>query len=396
MTTGPLSGIRVIDVSRVLAGPYCAQLLADMGADVIKIEPPTGDENRAWAPFNAAGDSCNFMSVNRGKKSLTLNLKNAEAQALLKKLIGDADIAIHSFLPETARRLGLDFDELQRLNPKLICCTISGFGGRGPFRERPGYDLMMQSFAGIMSITGERDGGPVRCGASFVDMATGMLAYGGITTALIARAHGKGALKVEASLLETAVAFLGYHAVGWMEAGVMPERDGSGVWHLVPYQAFRCADGYVVTGATNDAAWARFCRALECEELKGDERYRRAEDRVHNRATLIPALERIFTTRSVAEWVRRLEEAEVAVSPLHTVDQVVEHPQVIANDMIVPASGGTVLKGKLLGLPFKLPGTVGMPTGAPPRLGEHTDEILRQRLHLSPTEIARLREAKVI
>ncbi len=385
-----LEGIRVIDVSRVLAGPYCAQMLADFGATVIKVEAPEGDENRTWLPILPSGHSGNFASVNRGKRSIVLNLKNPAARAVLRRLAASADVLLHSFLPDTAARLGIGYDELREINPRLVFCSISGYGADGPLAEKRGYDLMVQAFAGVMSTTGTVGGSPVRCGVSFIDMSTGLAAYGGIVTALLARERTGLGTWVRGSLMETAVALLGYHAVAWMQGGVLPTPQGSGSWHLVPYQAFHCADGYMLAGAPNDAAWARFCDALEWSELAQDARFASGASRVEQRNTLVPMLEERFGRRPVAYWVQRFEARNVACAPLHTIDQVMAHPQVLANHMVAVAQdphGGTQ---QLVGTPFKLADGGGTAATAPPALGADTDAVLAE-LGMSTTEIQALR-----
>lgn len=385
-----LQGIRVIDVSRVLAGPYCAQMLADFGADVIKVEAPEGDENRKWLPILPSGHSGNFASVNRGKRSIVLNLKNPAARAVLRKLAASADVLLHSFLPDTAARLGIGYDELREINPRLVFCSISGYGAEGPLAEKRGYDLMVQAFAGVMSTTGVVGGSPVRCGVSFIDMSTGLSAYGGIVTALLARERTGQGTWVRGSLMETAVALLGYHAVAWMQAGVLPTPQGSGSWHLVPYQAFRCADGYMLAGAPNDAAWARFCEALEWTELAQDARFASGASRVEQRNTLVPMLEERFGRRPVAYWAERFEARNVACAPLHTVEQVMTHPQVLANHMVVSARDAQGETQQLVGTPFKLMDGGGAAATAPPALGVDTDAVLAE-LGLSAAEIQALR-----
>lgn len=385
-----LEGIRVIDVSRVLAGPYCAQMLADFGADVIKVEAPEGDENRKWLPILPSGHSGNFASVNRGKRSIVLNLKNPAARAVLRKLAASADVLLHSFLPDTAARLGIGYDELRGINPRLVFCSISGYGAEGPLAEKRGYDLMVQAFAGVMSTTGVVGGSPVRCGVSFIDMSTGLSAYGGIVTALLARERTGHGTWVRGSLMETAVALLGYHAVAWMQAGVLPTPQGSGSWHLVPYQAFRCADGYMLAGAPNDAAWARFCEALEWTELAQDARFASGASRVEQRNTLVPMLEERFGRRPVAYWAERFEARNVACAPLHTVEQVMAHPQVLANHMVVAARDAQGETQQLVGTPFKLTDGGGTAATAPPALGVDTDAVLAE-LGLSAAEIQALR-----
>jgi crotonobetainyl-CoA:carnitine CoA-transferase CaiB-like acyl-CoA transferase len=384
-----LDGIRVIDVSRVLAGPYCAQILADFGASVIKVEAPEGDENRKWLPILPSGHSGNFASVNRGKRSIVLNLKKPAARAVLRALAASADVLLHSFLPDTAARLGIGYEDLREINPRLVFCSISGYGAEGPLAEKRGYDLMVQAFAGVMSTTGIVGGSPVRCGVSFIDMSTGLCAYGGIVTALLARERTGRGTWVRGSLMETAVALLGYHAVAWMQAGVLPTPQGSGSWHLVPYQAFRCADGYMLAGAPNDAAWVRFCDALEWPELARDGRFTSGASRVEQRSTLVPMLEERFGRRPVAYWVERFEAGNVACAPLHTIDQVMTHPQVLANHMVVASQDADGETQQLVGTPFKLADGGGTAVTSPPNLGADTEAVLAE-LGLSTTEIQAL------
>lgn len=394
--SAPLAGLRVVDLSRVLAGPYCAQTLADHGADVVKIESPEGDENRQWGARAANGISCNFNSVNRGKRSIALDLKAAGAAEVLKGLLARADVVIQSFVPGTAKRLGVDYESVRALRPDVVYCSISGYGEKGEFSEKPGYDLMMQAFSGIMSTTGFPDGPPVRCGASFIDLSTGLAAYGAIMTALYDRRHtGQGAW-VRVSLLETAVSMLGYHAVTWLQTGVLPRKEGSGVWHIFPYQAFLCSDGYLLAGATNDAAWRRLADALGHGELGTDERFATNDKRLENRSVLEPILVRLFASNKVDHWLERLEDRGVAVAPLHTLDQILTHPQVLANDMVVQVRTGNGAEMPVLGSPFKLSTWSHTAEGAAPQLGAHTDEVLKGELGLSDSDLARLRSTGAI
>lgn len=388
-----LDGVRVIDLSRVLAGLYCAQLMADFGADVIKVEGPGGDENRGWPPHGPDGQSANFASVNRGKRSLVLDLKTAAARDILLRLVRDSDVLIHSFLPDTAARLGISLERLRADNPRLVVATISGYGAEGPLADKRGYDLMVQAFSGAMSTTGVAGGPPIRCGVSFIDMSTGISLYAGIVTALLARAATGQGTWVRGSLLETAVALLGYHAVAWMQAGVLPAPQGSGSGHLVPYQAFRCQDGFMLAGAPNDAAWVRFCDALECPELAADGRFHGNVARVEMRNLLIPMLEARFATQPVAYWVKRFEARSVACSPLHTVDQVMAHPQVVANAMRVTARDAGGVERDLVGTPFKLADGGWAAATAAPVLGADTEAVLVDRLGLSGAAIGELRAA---
>jgi crotonobetainyl-CoA:carnitine CoA-transferase CaiB-like acyl-CoA transferase len=391
-----LSGIRVVDVSRVLAGPFCGQLLSDMGADVIKIESPEGDENRRWVPMTADGESSNFMSVNRGKRGMTLDLKSPEGKAVLRRLVERADVVIQSFRRSAARRLGVDYESLKAINPDVIVCSVNGYGGKGPLADRAGYDLMVQAFSGIMSTTGYPDRPPVRVGVSLNDMSTGMLAFGAVVSALYARRDGAGGQHVEVSLLQTATALLGYHAVGWLQTGMLPQREGSGVWHIVPYQAFECRDGMMLVGAPNDGAYRRLCTAVGRPDLADDARFRTGPDRVTNKGALIPVLEAIFAAGDMAGWVDKLDAAGVAAAPLHTLDQAFTHPQVLANDLVQTVTRADGTEVKVLGTPFALSATPGGPAGPPPRRGEHTDAILREELGLDEAEVARLRAAGVV
>jgi crotonobetainyl-CoA:carnitine CoA-transferase CaiB-like acyl-CoA transferase len=390
------SGIRVLDLSRVLAGPSCGQLLADFGADVIKIEDVGGDENRKWAPV-VGGESANYLSVNRGKRGMTLNLKSEAGRKILAGLVRKCDVVIDSYLPAVAERLGVDDKTLRALRSDLIHVTISGYGHEGPLAGKPGYDLMLQAFSGMMAMTGERDGGPIRAGASFIDMATGMLAFSGVSTALYARLAGKAAGQhIRVSLLETAIALLGYHVPAYTLAGKLPPRDGSGVWHIVPYQAFATRDGYVLAGATNDAAWQRLCTAVGADALAANPAYATSVLRVENREPVVAALSAIFATRTTQEWVDLLDAANVPCSPVNDISQTLAHPQVRAMQMVLDVSGWTGGTLRLAGVPLNLSATPAIAGGAPPALGEHTDDILKSELGLDDAHIAVLRKEGAI
>jgi len=393
---GAFSGVRVLDLSRVLAGPSCGQLLADFGADVIKVEDVGGDENRKWAPV-VDGESANYLSVNRGKRGMTLNLKSAAGQEILAALVAGSDVVIDSFLPAVAERLGVGDATLRAIRPDLIHVTISGYGHDGPLASKPGYDLMLQAFSGMMAMTGERDGGPIRAGASFIDMATGMLAFSGVSAALYARLAGKAAGQhIRVSLLETAIALLGYHVPAYTLAGKLPPRDGSGVWHIVPYQAFATRDGYVLAGATNDAAWQRLCAAIDAPDLAANPAYATTALRIENRALLIAALSAIFLTGETAGWVRRLDAANVPCAPVNDLAQTLAHPQVQAMRMVLDIAGRKGGALRVAGVPLNLSATPAEPGGAPPLLGEHTDSILKNELRFGDDKIAALRQEGVI
>jgi len=387
----PLKGLRVVDLSRVLAGPYCAQTLADHGADVIKIESREGDENRQWGARAANGISANFNSVNRGKRSIALDLKAPGAADVLQRLFARADVVIQSFLPDSAKRVGIDYETVRAIRPGVVYCSISGYGEKGDLAAKPGYDLIMQAFSGVMSTTGFPDGAPVRCGVSFIDLATGLAAYGAIATALYDRREtGQGA-HVRVSLLETAVSMLGYHAVTWLQTGILPRKEGSGVWHIFPYQAFLCSDGYLLAGATNDAAWRRFAQALGHPELGTDERFATNDKRLENRPALEPILTAIFASDTIEHWAARLEANGVAASPVYTLDRVLTHPQVLANDMVVPVRTEDGDELSVLGSPFKLSTWPHTSPRAAPKLGADTDAVLKEEIGLDDAQIRQLR-----
>jgi len=316
----PLDGIRVVDLSRVLAGPYCSLLLADMGAEVIKVEEPgRGDDTRAWPPF-VGGEATYFMSVNRGKKSLTLNMKHAEGKAILRRLLEGADVLLENFRPGTLERLGFGDAAVRGFNPRLVYCSISGFGESGPEAGRPGYDLIVQGESGIMDITGFPDGPPVKVGNSIADLAAGTMAAHGIVLALFARERTGQGQKVEIAMLEVMAALLTYHGQAYFATGTSPRRRGNQHPSIVPYEVFQAADGYLTVGVANNSLWLRFCQALGRPELAADPRFDTEARRVENREVLVPLLGTVFATAPVGHWLARLGEAGVPVPAGRTTD----------------------------------------------------------------------------
>ena len=393
---GALDGIKILDLSRVLAGPFCGQMLADNGAEVIKVEAPGGDLNRGFPYALGDGQTSNWLAVNRGKKDITLNLKSPKARRLLDALIGKVDVVIQSFLPDTAEKLGVGYDRLRELNPDIIYCSISGYGAKGPLRNKPGYDTMVAAYAGLFALTGEPDRPPVRLGVAAIDMSTGMLAYSGIVSALLARERGAGGQRVDASLLESGVTLLGYQGVAWTAGGVLVEREGAGFNRISPYGVYRARDGELLVGAPSDAMWAKLCGVLGASHLMNDPRYASNETRCQHDEALRGDLETLLATADVRTWTDRLETAGVATAPMNRLDQVLQDEQVLANDMVVPAAlpdGSTV---NLLGLPFKLSGTPGKPGTAPPEPGQHNEMVLVEMLGLSPNEIQALQDEGAI
>lgn len=388
---GALDGYRVLDLSRVLAGPFCGQMMADNGAEVIKVEAPGGDMNR-WFPHDVGnGQSSNWLCANRGKKDITLNLKSDRARELLDGLVAKVDVVIQSFLPDTAEKLGVGYDRLGAINPEMIYCSISGYGAKGPFRNKPGFDTSVAAYAGIFSLTGEADGPPVRPGVAAIDMSTGMLAYGGIVSALLARERGTArGQRVDVSLLESSVTLLGFHGVAWTAGGVVVKREGAGFSTLAPYGVYKARDGEILIGAASDLMWTRLCDVLDAPELKTDPRYVKNTDRCGHQDELRVDLETRLAARDVADWLVLIEKAGIATAPINSVDTVLQDEQVLANDMVVPATrpdGSTV---DLLGLPFKLSATPGLTGAAPPEPGQHNEEVFADYLGLSPAEVAAL------
>jgi crotonobetainyl-CoA:carnitine CoA-transferase CaiB-like acyl-CoA transferase len=393
--TYALQGVMVLDLSRVLAGPFCGMMLGDMGADVLKIEEPGGgDESRTWPPF-VAGEASGYLSMNRNKRNMTLNLKTPHAQTILKKLVARADVLIENFRTGTMESFGLGADVLQAINPRLIYCAVSVFGRSGPYKDKAGYEALMQAFSGVMSITGEPDGPPLRCGVSFLDLGTGMMAAYGVLNALFHRERTGTGQKVEVSLFETALSLLSYHAVGYLLAGNVPERQGSGHPMIVPYQVFHTQDGEIFIVGSNQRLWTRLCQALRREDLLQDPRFASNGERVKHRHLLVPVLQgetQRYSTRMLNEM---LDQAGVPCAPVNTLDHVLADPQTLARDMVVDVPHPLIPDLKLLGLPVKLstsPGHVRLP---PPLKGQHTEAVLRD-LGYSESAIKTFRQCRAI
>jgi formyl-CoA transferase/CoA:oxalate CoA-transferase len=370
-------------------------LLGDLGADVLKIEGLEGDENRAYQPL-VEGQSTSYLSVNRAKRGMTLDLKNPRGQETLHRLVEGVDVLIHNYRAGSVVGLGVAYETLIQRNPDLVYCSITGFGPQGPLSAKPGYDSVVQAFSGIMSMTGEPGRPPVRNGVAALDHGTGLMAFGGILAALHARSMGYArGQRVDVSLLQTATSFLSMFAVDWLAAGKIAQRTGSGLGNLVPYGAYRAADGFLYIGAPNPGAWGRLCEAIGRTDLMSDPRFTTNSDRLRHRDELTTVLEDHFSSAPAAEWVERLDRVNVAASVVHTVDQALSHPQVVANGMVTPCRLAEGTEIALPGVPIVFSETPGEPGGPPPRLGEHTDAILAER-GFSSTEIAALREGGVI
>lgn len=394
---GPLDGVTVVDLSRVLSGPYCTMLLADMGARVIKIEQPgRGDDTRAWGPPFVGGESAYFLSINRNKRSVTIDFKRPDGLRLLERLVERADVLVENFRPGTLDRIGLGYADLARRSPQLIYCAVSGFGQTGPQRERPGYDAVVQAEGGLMSITGPGDGPPYRLGVAIADIAAGIFAAHGIVLALLARQRtGRGQL-VDVAMLDSTAALLTYQAGIYFATGDAPCRLGNRHPTIVPYETFDAADGEFVLAVGNDEQWRRFCDVTGLQSLAADPRFAANQARVGNYAELRPLLGERLRTRPRQAWIDALTAAGVPCGSVKTIDQVLTDAQLVAREMIAPVSHPTAGAVRVLGVPIKLSDTPGAVRTAPPLLGQHTREILRDELGLDEGDIERLKKEGVI
>ena len=374
----PLKGKLVLDFTKVLAGPLCTQYLGDLGADVIKLEPcGSGDDTRQWPPFRGT-DGTIFLSVNRNKRSLALDLKSPAGKEIAQRLARQADVVIESFGPGVARRLGIDYPTLKPDNPKLIYCSISGFGLQGPLKDGKGYDVILQAYGGMMAITGEEGGPPLRSPFSPVDQATGMHALSGILAALLERERSGTGGSVEVNLFDTALAFLAYFLQGYWETGKQPIKPGSGHESLCPYQAFQTADEPLLLGVANDSLWRTFCSIASLQAIEQDPRFATNAARVTNRAQTVGAVQAVMLARSRDEWLAVLGEAGVPCAPINSFADMLAHPHTQASGMVRQIEHPAYGTLNTVAQPITFGGARNLPQRPPPMLGEHSRELLRE------------------
>lgn len=387
----PLAGLRVLDFSKVLAGPLCAQWLGDLGADVTKIEPPHGDDTRGWPPFRG-GVGAVFLASNRNKKSVILDLKTEAGREAARRMVAQADVLIESYATGVADRLGIGVEAMRTLNPRLIYCSISGFGRSGPLKDGLGYDVILQAFSGIMAMTGERGGGPARSPFSPIDQSTGMHAFSGILAALLERGRSGKGCRLEVSLFETAAALLGYNFQIFWEKGALPEKCGSGHESLCPYQAFDALDRPVLIGIANDNLWRRFTAGIGRAELGDDPRFRTNADRVEHFAETVALVQEIIATRSADDWVAFCHRIGIPCAAVNSIADMLDHPHTAARGIVLNYDHPALGAMKTIAQPIQFDDAPRVVRAPAPMLGQHTEEALAA-YGFAPGEVAALRAA---
>jgi crotonobetainyl-CoA:carnitine CoA-transferase CaiB-like acyl-CoA transferase len=392
-----LDGVHVLDLTRILAGPYCTQALADAGADVVKVEEPgKGDDTRGWGPPFVEGESAYFLSVNRGKRSLALDLRAPAGREVLWKLVDWADVLVENFRPGTLDRLGFSYDAVQARRPRLVYASVSGYGADGPWGGRAGYDAVVQGEGGLMSVTGDPAGPPCKAGASLVDVAAGQAACQGILLALLRRERSGRGGRVEVTLLESLLATLTYHAASYLLAGTVPVRLGNRHPNLAPYEAFEAADGHLVVGVGSEALWLAFCSAVGEPALASDPRFASNAARVTHYDDLRARLAPLFRERPASHWLAALEKAGIPCGRVRTVAEALEGPQVAARGLLLEVDHPTLGPGRYVGSPIRLDGAGRGSRRPPPGLGEHSREVLREVAGLAEVDIAALAGSGVV
>jgi|TARA_B100001093_G_scaffold1687_1_gene1692 crotonobetainyl-CoA:carnitine CoA-transferase CaiB-like acyl-CoA transferase len=407
---GPLAGYKVLDMSRILAGPWAGQLLADLGADVIKIErPKCGDDTRSWGPpylkdreGNDTEDAAYFFCANRGKKSVTVDITCPEGQEIIRQLANQSDVLIENYKVGGLANYGLDYHSLSKINPKLIYCSITGFGQTGPYADLPGYDFLIQGMGGLMSVTGEPDdpkkeiGGPTKVGVAVTDLFTGLYASNAIQAALIERQNSGLGQYIDLALLDVQAATLANQASNYLVGGLVPERLGNAHPNIVPYQAFSTSDGHIIIAVGNDQQFSRLCDALQRSDLANDERFITNGARVNNRKHLCDVIQQNLKQHGSAHWLEKLKQCSVPCGPINTIDQVFKDPQVLARGMVISASESRSGKVSMVGNPIKYGRSISEGSLAPQQLGESTDQVLADYLKYSSTRISTLRNKSII
>lgn len=371
----PLDGVTVLDLSRVLAGPYCTMILGDLGADIIKVEHPSGDETRTWGPPFIGGESAYYLAVNRNKRSVLADLRDDNDRALIERIAARADVLVENFLPGSLTRLNISLERLRQANPRLITLSISGMGATGPDSKVPGYDFIIQARGGLMSITGPASGPPSKVGVAVVDLTTGMMAANAVLAALYARERTGRGQHIDISLLETQVSWLANVGTAVLLTGKEPGRHGNAHPTIVPYQTFDVADGVIAIGVGNDGQWQRLCEAIDAEDLANDARFAGNAGRVSHRREVVELLAARVRRFTRADCVARLQAAQVPVSEVRTVPELLRDPQIAAREMIETIEHPSIGEIKLLGIPYKFSDTKASVRRHPPTLGEHTDEV---------------------
>ncbi len=391
-----LEGIKILDLSRTLAGPFCTMLLGDMGADVIKVEQPgSGDETRRFTPPTWNGEATYYLSSNRNKRGITVDLKSPEGKEIIYKLAKDADIFVENFRTGAMDKLGLGYEKIKEINPRIVYTSISGFGRTGPEKDRAGYDLLLQGFGGLMSITGDPDRPPAKAGMSIVDLSTGLFAvYGTLSALIAAQRTGKGQF-VDVSLLDGQISLLNYLATAYFATGKPAGRMGSSHPSIAPYQAFRAKDMDFILAVPNDGLWKKCCEALDWIDLLEDSRFTKNIDRVANRQDLVSIMSDRFIQMEYKEIFETLDKFGVPCGPIHSIDQILNHPQIKARDMILEIEHPIVNELKVPGFPVKLSETPAILRHHPPLLGEHTDDVLSE-LGYSTEQIIELKNKKIV
>jgi crotonobetainyl-CoA:carnitine CoA-transferase CaiB-like acyl-CoA transferase len=396
---GPLTGLRVLDLTRVLAGPTCTQMLGDLGAEVIKIErPEAGDDTRGFAPpfVPNTKESAYFVGVNRNKKSVTLDIAKPEGQAIIHKLLEHCDILVENFKVGALAKYGLGYEQLAKTHPRLIYCSITGFGQTGPYAPRPGYDALIQAMGGVMSLTGEPNGSPQKVGVPVADLFAGLYGCIGILAAVNHRNSTGQGQQIDIGMLDTHVAWLANQGMNYLATGENPPRLGNQHPNIAPYQEFPTKDGYLILAVGNDPTFERFCKAFGQEALLADPRFATNPIRVQNRQLVTDTLTPVMKSKTTAEWIDALEALKIGCGPINTLEQVFADPHVQAREMVVEMAHGSGETVKVIANPVKLSATPPSYRSAPPVLGEHTEDVLASVLNMSASDIAALKEKSIL